>query len=232
MTRRFDFITFDCYGTLIDWESGIVSAFIEAAKREDASANREDILAAYSEIEPVVEHETYRKYRDVLAETAFRVAQRLGWALPHERAHFLADSLPSWKPFADTNAALQRLRDAGCRLGILSNIDDDLLAATRLHFNVEFELIVTAEQVRSYKPGHAHFLAARRTLGEGASWLHAAQSNFHDIIPTNQLSIPNAWINRNGEPQLPGGETPAKFHDLARFAEWMTTTEDPPKVSS
>ncbi|HEV2719662.1 MAG TPA: HAD-IA family hydrolase [Thermoanaerobaculia bacterium] len=99
--------------------------------------------------------------------------------------------------FPDTNAALERLRGAGYRLGILSNVDDDLLAATRRHFSVGFDLIVTAQQVRSYKPGHAHFLEARKRIGE-ARWLHAAESNFHDIVPANALGIENAWINRRG----------------------------------
>lgn len=221
MPHRYDVITFDCYGTLIDWESGIASAFLAVASEHGAAVTRDELLGAYAEVEPIVEHEPYQTYRDVLAETAIRTARRLGWVLPPARARFLAESLPSWMPFPDTNAALERLRDAGCRLGILSNTDDDLLAATRRHFSVDFDTIVTAQQVRSYKPDHRHFVAARRIIGS-ARWLHAAQSNFHDIVPTNQLSIANAWINRNGERQLPGGIPLATFHDLASFAEWMT----------
>lgn len=221
MPRRYDVITFDCYGTLIDWESGITTAFQAAASEHGVSVSRDELLAAYADTEPLVERETYRTYRDVLAETAIRTARRLGWVLPSARARFLADSLPSWIPFPDTNAALQRLRDAGCRLGILSNTDDDLLAATRQHFTVDFDPIITAQQVRSYKPDHRHFVAARRIIGS-ARWLHAAQSNFHDIVPTNQLAIANAWINRNGERQLPGGVPLATFPDLTQFAQWMT----------
>src|SRR6185369_7784323 len=104
-------------------------------------------------------------YRDVLAETALRVAKRLGLAMTPERAGGLADSLPGWKPFADTNAALESLAAGGHRLGILSNVDDDLLAGTLRHFNVAFDLLVTAQQVRSYKPAHGHFETARERIG-------------------------------------------------------------------
>src|SRR5262245_33959172 len=149
MTRRYDIITFDCYGTLIDWEAGISAAFAAAAAADGVRLNREAVLAAYVELEPVVESEAYRPYREVLAETARRAAARLGWTISDERAAFLPVSLPDWPPFTDTNPALERLAAAGHRLGILSNVDDDLLAATRRHFTVTFEPIITAQQVRS-----------------------------------------------------------------------------------
>jgi FMN phosphatase YigB (HAD superfamily) len=114
---------------------------------------------------------------------------------------------------------MQRLA-AVSRLGILSNIDDDLLDATRQHFTVGFDIIVTAQQVRSYKPGFAHFQAARDLIGT-ASWLHAAESNFHDIVPTNTLSIDNAWINRQRQMERPGGTPKYKFDDLAGLADAM-----------
>jgi 2-haloalkanoic acid dehalogenase type II len=194
----YDIVTFDCYGTLIDWLSGIRTAFASTA------------IERYGATEAEVER-TYRPYREVLAETARRIVGD---------GSFLAESLPAWPPFPDTNPALERMRAAGIRLGILSNIDDDLLAATRRHFTVGFDLIVTAQQVRSYKPGHAHFLAARERIGN-ARWLHAAQSNYHDIAPCNALGIDNAWINRLGET----GERPTiEFRDLAGLADWLTTT--------
>lgn len=219
--RRYDIITFDCYGTLIDWESGIANAFLEAAAAQGRTLRREDILREYANIERHVQSEGYRNYRDVLHETASRVAAALGWPLANDDAGFLGDSLPSWKPFPDTNPALERLVAAGCRLGILSNIDDDLIAATRRHFTVDFDLVITAQQMRSYKPGHAHFLAAKERIG-GASWLHAAESNFHDIVPTNTLGVPNAWINRHGELPLPGGTPTLEFRDLGSFAAALT----------
>jgi len=217
---RYDVITFDCYGTLIDWESGIAAAFIDAAAKDGVTLIRDDVLRAYEETERHVEAERYRSYRDILGQTAMRVAGALGWPFAPERAGFLADSLPSWKPFPDTNPALELLVAGGCRLGLLSNIDDDLLAATREHFPVGFDIIITAQQVRSYKPGHAHFLTARQRI-ESARWLHAAQSNYHDIVPTNALGIDNAWINRKGQQPLDGGQPMFEFADLAALAEAM-----------
>jgi 2-haloacid dehalogenase/putative hydrolase of the HAD superfamily len=214
---RYDVITFDCYGTLIDWESGIAGAFLHAAAEDGVTLTRDGILHAYAGIERRVEAEGYRSYREVLRETATRVASALDWPLAPERAGFLGESLPSWQPFPDTNPALERLVAAGCRLGILSNIDDDLLAATRKHFTVDFDIVVTAQQVRSYKPGHAHFLTAREIIGE-SRWLHAAESNFHDVVPTNTLGIDNVWINRQRQQELPSGTPTFKFDDLAGLA--------------
>ena len=193
----FDLVTFDCYGTLIDWEQGIINAFQSEAARQGAHLNAADIIAAYHNLEPAVETEKYTPYREVLAETAQRVAAQVGLQIPKTRAGFLADSLPDWQPFPDTNAALERLASRA-RLGILSNIDDDLLAATRRHFTVDFDLIVTAAQVKSYKPADGHFLEARRRMKD-ERWLHAAQSYFHDVVPASRLNIPVAWVNRKGE---------------------------------
>ena len=218
MERQFDIVTFDCYGTLIDWESGIADSFVSAAREDGVDLRREEVLRAYSLVEPVVERESFRLYRDVLTETATRVAHALGWALAYERGTFLVTSLASWKPFPDTNAALERLRGAGYKLGILSNVDDDLLSATRRHFPVDFDLIVTAQQVHSYKPGHAHFLKAKEKIG-AQRWLHAAQSNFHDIAPATALGIDNAWVNRRAET---GGVKPTyEVHDLAGLADLL-----------
>ena len=198
MERKYDIVTFDCYGTLIDWESGIADAFVRTAREDGVELRHAEVLRAYALVEPVVERERFRLYRDVLTETATRVARALGWALAYERGTFLVTSLATWKPFPDTNAALERLRAAGYKLGILSNVDDNLLNGTRRHFTVDFDLIVTAQQVHSYKPGHAHFHTAKQKIGD-QRWLHAAQSNFHDIAPATALGIDNAWVNRHGE---------------------------------
>jgi 2-haloalkanoic acid dehalogenase type II len=220
MPRPYDIITFDCYGTLIDWESGIAAAFARAAAADGIRLDADEVLRTYARVEPVVEQTRYRPYREVLTETAARTAHALGWPLANERAGFLAASLPEWQPFADTNTALERLRNAGYRLGILSNVDDDLLAATRRHFTVAFDVVITAQQVRSYKPSLPHFLTARERIGT-ARWLHAAQSNLHDILPTNSLGIPNAWINRKREQPLIGGTPGREFADMASFAAWL-----------
>lgn len=220
MQTQFDIITFDCYGTLIDWEGGMVTAFTSEAARDGVSLDAKQIIAAYMAEEPLVQSGGYKPYREVLAETARRVSGRLGWRLAPERADFLAASLPHWKPFADTNAALERLARR-YQLGILSNIDDDLLEATRKHFSVSFDLIVTAQQVKSYKPGFAHFKEALARAG-GKRWLHAAQSYFHDVVPASKLEIPAVWVNRNGDRPEPGGPLPtSEVRNLAALVDLL-----------
>jgi 2-haloalkanoic acid dehalogenase type II len=218
--RPYDVITFDCYGTLIDWEHGIRQAcgWLKASSR--IPLDPDAALKRYVEIEAAVEREPYRSYREVLTETARRIASELGFALPASRAGFLAESVPAWPPFPDTNPALRRLSAAGYRLGILSNVDDDLLAWTRRHLAVWFETLVTAQQVGSYKPDPGHFLAARGLIGE-ARWLHAAQSYFHDVVPARALGIRVAWINRKA--QIPDGEVKPdrEFSNLTALADWL-----------
>jgi 2-haloacid dehalogenase/putative hydrolase of the HAD superfamily len=216
----FDIITFDCYGTLIDWEGGIINAFKSEAAKDGLSLDGDQIIAAYSDEEPKVESGAYLSYREVLTETARLVGSRLGWNISSERADFLAQSLPEWKPFADTNAALERLARK-FQLGILSNTDDDLLAGTRRHFTVRFDLIVTAQQVRSYKPGLAHFNEAIARL-PGKRLLHAAQSYFHDVVPCAALGIPVVWVNRKAERASPGGPLPTRaVRNLSGLADLL-----------
>ena len=218
MQRAYDIITFDCYGTLIDWESGITEAFLDTSKAEGVTLDPHPIVPAYAAHERAVEAH-YDLYRNVLREASLRVAHDLGWT-PRNRT-FLPQSLPSWKPFADTNAALERLRAAGYGLAILSNVDDDLLAQTLEHFTVGFDLIVTAQMVRSYKPAHAHFAAAKERIGD-ARWLHAAQSSEHDIVPANALGIDTAWVNRHGRAALPGGTPAYEVRDMTALADLLT----------
>jgi 2-haloacid dehalogenase/putative hydrolase of the HAD superfamily len=218
--RPYDVVTFDCYGTLVDWEGGLATAFLRAGWASGVRLERAPVLQAYMAVEREVETGAHRPYREVLAESARGVAARLGWRLDPGASGFLADSLPAWVPFPDTNAALERLRAAGYALGILSNIDDDLLAATRRHFTVSFELVVTAQQVRAYKPARPHFDAARRAIG-GRPWLHVGQGYFHDVAPARTLGIPNAWINRNGEAPFDGGKADREFPTLAELADWL-----------
>jgi 2-haloalkanoic acid dehalogenase type II len=214
----YDVVTFDCYGTLVDWDAGIAQAFEGLAAGSSVSAI--ELRDAYGELEPVVEAEPYRRYRDVLAETAGRAAERFGLALTYDQRCAFAESLPGWAPFPDTNAALERLREAGYRLGLLSNTDEDLIAATMRHFTVPFDAVVTAERVRSYKPNHDHFLEARSRFA-GARWLHAAQSRYHDIGPTRELGIPNAWINRRGSRDENLAVPDREFDSLASLAAWL-----------
>lgn len=220
MAKPYDVITFDCYGTLIDWEAGIISAFQSEAAKDRVELRSDQIIEAYAAQESVVESASYRSYREVLGETARRVAAKLGWNLPAEHDGFLAASLPEWQPFPDTNPALERLARR-FQLGILSNVDDDLLAGTRRQFTVDFDLIVTAQQVKSYKPGLAHFQEAMVRAGE-RSWLHAAQSYFHDVVPAGKLAIPVVWVNRRGDATAPGGPVPThEVRDLSELANLL-----------
>ncbi len=218
--RPYDVLTFDCYGTLIDWEGGIAGAFQAAARARGVRLERAAVLDAYLDAERRVEAGPYRRYREVLTEGARGAAAALGWPLGPGDAGFLADSVGAWRPFPDTNPALGRLRAAGYTLGILSNIDDDLLAATRRHFPVDFDFVVTAQQVGSYKPARAHFDAARRVIG-ARRWLHVAQSYFHDVVPARALGIPTAWINRHGEAPPDGGRADRELPTLRELADWL-----------
>ncbi len=217
--RPWDVITFDCYGTLIDWEGGITAAFVEeSARRGVATPSREQVVALHHEIEPTVEAGPFRPYRDVLATTARHIADRLGW--PAGDDSFLPDSLSSWMPFADTNAALARLRSRGYRLGILSNVDRDLLEGTLKHVSVPFAFLVTAGDVRSYKPASGHFHEGSRRVGP-ERWLHAAQSWFHDVVPARREGVPVVWVNRKLEPLGSEARPTGVVRDLAGLVSWI-----------
>jgi len=216
----YDVVTFDCFGTLIDWERGIAEAFAALAARLRVPIDVTAAVALHAEFERAVQAEGYQSYRGVLTETGRRVAARLGVTLPAARAGFLAESLPYWRPFPDTNRGLRQLAAAGYRLGILSNVDDDLLTWTRRQFSAPFEIIVTAEQVGSYKPAPGHFLEARARIG-GRAWLHAAQSYFHDVVPARAMGIPVAWVNRKGERAPDGGRADHEARTVLELAEWL-----------
>jgi 2-haloalkanoic acid dehalogenase type II len=202
MSAPYDLLTFDCYGTLIDWRGGIAAAFDRTARELGRSVEPDRILDLHQEIEPAVQAGEFRPYRAVLEETARRMGERLGWPAPADGWSFLPDSLARWQPFPDTVAGLRRLREAGLALGILSNVDDDLIAPSLELLDVDFEFVITAQQVRAYKPARAHFDAARERAA-GRRWLHVAQSVFHDIAPAAELGVPGVWINRLDEPDDP-----------------------------
>jgi len=212
-------VTFDCYGTLVDWETGITQAFAAEAHRDGLSLGRGEVIAAYHAVEPEVQSARYRPYREVLAETAVRVAHRLDWDLPAERAGFLAASLPDWPVFEDTRSALERL-SMRFAIAVLSNIDDDLLAATIDRIGVGFDWTVTAQQVRSYKPALDHFQEAMRRAGGGRRLLHAAQSYYHDIRPALDLGLDAVWVNRKRE-QAGGPEPLRVVTNLHELADWL-----------
>lgn len=216
---RWDIVTFDCYGTLIDWEEGIRAACVRQAALAGAAIDGKAAVQKHAEIEPEIQATDYKSYREVLTEVARRVATAIGFTVPSDRAGFLADSLPTWQPFADTSAALVRLKQAGVRLGLLSNIDDELLAQTRKLLGVDFDLIVTAQQVRSYKPAPAHFTTARAKIPTTDRWLHAAQSYYHDVVPARALGISTAWVNRKHDTAPDGGKPDLEVPDLTALAD-------------
>jgi 2-haloalkanoic acid dehalogenase type II len=196
-------ITFDCYGTLIDWENGIRNAFRKAILKTGGDPALEAKASqAYEEEERRVEKEKpHILYRDVLSMTSLAVARKIGWKLPEAESTFLAGELPNWTPFPDTNPSLAKLARKHS-LGILSNVDNDLLSGTIKHFTSPFEIKVTAENVRSYKPAIGHFEEARRIIGD-RTWVHVAGSQYHDIEPAVKLGIKAVWVNRkNARPTV------------------------------
>jgi 2-haloacid dehalogenase len=201
-------ITFDCYGTLIDWESGMLAALRPILSRDNRKVSDTQILEFYGEIEAELESGPYLPYRQVLAQTAQEIGRRLGKEVSAEDARAFAESLPRWKPFIDTIAALQSLARR-FRLGIISNVDDDFFAETRKKLvPVEFDFVVTAQQMQSYKPSHRNFEEAICRSGLSKDQiLHAGQSLYHDIAPANALGIRNVWVNR---PSIRPGSGAAK----------------------
>jgi 2-haloalkanoic acid dehalogenase type II len=218
MYRPYDLITFDCYGTLIDWETGILGAFSAEAEQRGVESVGPSIIDQYHDIEARVETGEFMRYRDVLTVSAARITEELGW--PAGNDAFLADSLPSWAPFPDTNPALASLKARGYRLGILSNVDRDLIDGTLLHFATPFDFVVTAGDVRSYKPAEGHFRAGRERAG-GNRWLHAAQSWYHDVVPARQLGIPVVWVNRKDEPLASDALPAGVVRDMAGLVSWL-----------
>lgn len=190
-------ITFDCYGTLIDWENGMLAALRPLLSRNGRNVSDLQILELYGEIEAEFESGPYLPYRDVLAQTAQEIGRRLGTKISADEGSAFAGSITRWKPFVDTVPALQSL-GRRFRLGIISNVDDDLFAETRKKLApVEFDFVVTAQQMQSYKPARRNFEEAIRRSGLSKDQiLHAGQSLYHDVAPANALAIQNVWVNR------------------------------------
>jgi 2-haloacid dehalogenase len=200
-------ITFDCYGTLIDWETGMLTTLRQLFSRTIAAAGEARLLELYGEAEAEIEAGPYQRYRNVLSQTVQLMGSRLGVQVTPGEGEQFANSLTNWEPFPDTDAALQAL-GSRFKLGIISNVDDDLFAATQKKLSVKFDLVVTAQQVQSYKPSLRNFQEAMQRSGLAKEQLlHAGQSVYHDIAPTNLLGIANVWVNR---PSLRPGAGAAK----------------------
>jgi 2-haloacid dehalogenase len=203
-------ITFDCYGTLIDWETGILGS-LRSLLRNRANIEDDKLLELYGEIEAQIESGPYMVYRAVLGRAAEEIGRRLNASITAADAQHFAQSLRLWKPFPDTVDALQSL-NKHYKLAIISNIDDDLFADTQRLLRTSFEFVVTAQQVRSYKPSHRNFEEAMKRAEERGiakkEMLHAAQSLYHDVAPANALGLKSAWVNRRFGKEGAGATTP------------------------
>lgn len=226
---RFEAITFDCYGTLIDWEAGLLAGLHAAlggggAGSDSQVLDDEDLLLRYARHEAALEAGTYRSYRDILSTALRGVAAELAIDVDDAATANFGGSVADWPAFPDSTVALARLAKR-FRLGVLTNCDDDLFAASNARLGVTFEWVVTAQQVGSYKPTDANFLALFDRVGLPLDRvLHVAQSLYHDHVPANRLGLTSVWIDRRHD--RPGaGATPvadaapdATYPDMASFA--------------
>jgi 2-haloacid dehalogenase len=204
--KEINWVTADCYGTLIDWEKGILDAFSHEAERDGFSFDEGPFLARFLEIQAEIILGSYELYAEVLRRAAVRAAKEIGWELEPSRAQFLPDSVARWLPFREANAAMDRLSKR-YEVGIVSNIDDKLLGVSRRHLRTELDLVVTAQQVRSYKPDPAHFKECARRIGGKKGWVHIASGYDTDVAPALKMNVPVIWVNRNGE-KLDGRKAP------------------------
>jgi 2-haloalkanoic acid dehalogenase type II len=217
----FDALTFDCYGTLIDWETGILAGLRAALRPHGVDAADDELLEAYANAEATLEAGPYQRYREILARGAAAIAPSLGATLRPEEAAAFGGSVVDWPAFADSHDALVRLKTR-FRLGVLTNCDDDLFAASNARLGVGFDWVVTAQQVGSYKPDERNFAALLERLGaDGVApgrMLHVAQSLFHDHAPAQRLGLKSVWIDRRRGRVGAGATPPAEARPDATFA--------------
>ncbi len=193
---RFKILTFDCYGTLIDWERGIFSALRPILAAHGKTISDLAFLEMYSELEVKAEQGEFRPYRDVLQSVARGFGERLGFTPSESEERSLPESLTDWRPFPDSVPALRQLKSR-YQLAIISNVDDDLFAATAPKLEVVFDHVITAQQARAYKPSMKIFRMAQEKIGVAPErWLHVGQSIYHDVIPAKSLRIATVWVNR------------------------------------
>jgi 2-haloacid dehalogenase len=227
---RFEALTFDCYGTLIDWEAGILDGLRRALAALAVQPSDDELLERYSAAEATIEAGPYRRYRDVLANALRDVCDHYGLAPGATAEAAFGASVGDWPAFEDSAAALARLKTR-FRLGVITNCDDDLFAASNRRLGVVFDWVVTAQSVGSYKPDPRNFITSLERIGLPTDRiLHVAQSLFHDHVPARRLGLSTVWIDRrHGRPGF--GATPpaevrpdAAYPDMASFAEAATRT--------
>jgi len=190
-------ITFDVYGTLIDWESGVYEAFQGEAERTDfALPDKATVIDLFNKHQEEITSGSYELYAEVLRRLALLIAKDLEWDLEPSRTNFLPDSVIRWKPYREANAALDRIAKK-YQVGLVVNIDDKLLVASRRHIRSDFDIVVTAQQVRSYKPETAHFTETARRIGGKKGWMHVGESYYYDVAPSLKAKLPTVWVNRH-----------------------------------
>lgn len=191
-----DVLTFDCYGTLVDWERGILDALRPVLVSHGVSASDHEVLESYAEIEPALQGGAYRPYREILVGVVRAIGDRYGFEPDADEEGVLVESIGSWPPFSDTVDSLRRLKSR-YRLGVISNVDAALFEPTAERLRVPFDYVVTAEHAGAYKPDPRPFeLAIEATDTSQTRVLHVAQSLFHDILPAKSLGFPCVWVNR------------------------------------
>ena len=207
--QEFDVLSFDCYGTLIDWESGILKALKTILSNHNININDQQILELFAQRESLLEAGEYLKYRELLKKIVQYFGEKLSFEPSEEELKALAESIRSWEPFTDTVRALKALQKR-YKLTIISNIDNDLFAYTAKKLEVEFDWIITAEQVKSYKPSLRNFEFAIQKMGIAPNkLLHVAQSVYHDIVPAKTMGLTAVWVNRRQGKEGFGATAPA-----------------------
>jgi 2-haloacid dehalogenase len=204
--KEIQWVTMDCYGSLIDWEKGIGDAFRREAERDGLTIDVDALLTRFFEVQAQLMAGSYELYAEVLRRAAVKVAEEIDWDIEPSRAQFLPDSVASWPPFREANAAMERLRDR-YEIGIISNVDDKLLGISRRHLRTDLDLVVTAQQVRSYKPDPTHFRECARRIGGKKGWVHFGSSYATEVAPLLKMNVPVVWVNRHGE-KLEGRKAP------------------------
>ena len=194
---RYEWLSFDCYGTLVDWETGISTAVAAALKPHGVSRTPAEILALFADAEPKAQTaHGYREYRPVLRDVMALIGAELGIEFSESELGCLADSLPDWPVFPDAADALTTLQSR-YRLAIISNVDDDLFAGSARALGIEFDAVITSQQVGAYKPDLRGFNTALERMGcDKEQWLHVGESLYHDIGPANRMDIASVWVNR------------------------------------
>jgi 2-haloacid dehalogenase len=225
----YEALTFDCYGTLIDWETGLLGALHLILGAHRVSVDDDELLEAYARHEAALESGDYLSYRDVLAGSLEGLGRDYGFEPTAEERTAFSESVGEWPPFPDSAVALERLKER-FKLGVITNCDDDLFARSSRHLGVHFDWVVTAQQARSYKPALHNFEFAFSVIGAPRNRiLHVAQSLFHDHVPAKELGLATVWVDRRGGQEGSGATPPADaapdltVPDMAAIADLATS---------